>query len=521
MFLIMSAAYIEQELQAEFGKIPPAFLPLGNKRLYERQIELAKEKYSVAISIPLSYKISAIDEKYFCENEVSVIRIPDNLSLGQSLITAINMSNIDFESSLDILFGDTLLSSLPDGENIITTATALGEYNWKNIDEIKPLEKNGLYNKRVISGFFRFQYPRQLLRSLSLKHADFFEGITDYKDSISVSLVHTNDWLDFGHVNTYFQSKAQFTTEKSFNELKINKRYIEKSSIKKLKIQAESNWFDNIPSEMRIYTPAYLGASKFDGNFSYKLEYLYLSALNELYVYGELSISVWDDVISKCIEFIKDCLKYRPTVHQSKNINQLNELLKLKTLERIEKYRQESNFDLDKKRYFNGLEAISVAEIINSIDKYLPEDNGEWIGLLHGDFCFSNILYDFRGKSIRVINPRGINTNNEFTIFGDVRYDIAKLSHSIIGLYDLLISEFYHLDYDEDEIKFSLELNTEMNGLQKLFLDAVETEFDLSFKTLLSMQIHLFLSMLPLHSDCKKRQQAILANVYRLYHKID
>ena len=33
MFLIMSAAYVGQDLQSEFGKIPPSFLPLGNKTL--------------------------------------------------------------------------------------------------------------------------------------------------------------------------------------------------------------------------------------------------------------------------------------------------------------------------------------------------------------------------------------------------------------------------------------------------------------------------------------------------------
>ena len=34
MLLIMSAAYVDQELQSEFGLIPPAFLPVGNKPLY-------------------------------------------------------------------------------------------------------------------------------------------------------------------------------------------------------------------------------------------------------------------------------------------------------------------------------------------------------------------------------------------------------------------------------------------------------------------------------------------------------
>ncbi|WP_349333112.1 hypothetical protein [Campylobacter jejuni] len=42
MILITSAKYLSSDFTLEFGKIPPSFLPLGNKRLYEYQIELFK-----------------------------------------------------------------------------------------------------------------------------------------------------------------------------------------------------------------------------------------------------------------------------------------------------------------------------------------------------------------------------------------------------------------------------------------------------------------------------------------------
>ncbi|EOH3326653.1 capsular biosynthesis protein, partial [Campylobacter jejuni] len=42
MILITSAKYSFSDFTLEFGKIPPSFLPLGNKRLYEYQIELFK-----------------------------------------------------------------------------------------------------------------------------------------------------------------------------------------------------------------------------------------------------------------------------------------------------------------------------------------------------------------------------------------------------------------------------------------------------------------------------------------------
>ena len=46
----MSGAFVGQELESEFGKIPPSFLPLGNKRLFQHQIKLAPEDVDIFIS---------------------------------------------------------------------------------------------------------------------------------------------------------------------------------------------------------------------------------------------------------------------------------------------------------------------------------------------------------------------------------------------------------------------------------------------------------------------------------------
>ena len=57
MILIASAAYLDTEFQIEFGKLPPAFLPIGNRRLYERQLVAIKNKFpdeDIYISLPES-----------------------------------------------------------------------------------------------------------------------------------------------------------------------------------------------------------------------------------------------------------------------------------------------------------------------------------------------------------------------------------------------------------------------------------------------------------------------------------
>ena len=52
----------------------------------------------------------------------------------------------------------------------------------------------------------------------------------------------------------------------------------------------------------------------------------------------------------------------------------------------------------------------------------------------HGDPCFSNIIYDRKSNLIKFIDPRGANDKAE--LYMHELYDIAKISHSILGNYD-------------------------------------------------------------------------------------
>ena len=67
MLLITSAAYIDQGLKTEFGKIPPSFLPLQNKRLFEHQFKISDEK-QIHLSVPDSYNISKVDLELLNKN---------------------------------------------------------------------------------------------------------------------------------------------------------------------------------------------------------------------------------------------------------------------------------------------------------------------------------------------------------------------------------------------------------------------------------------------------------------------
>ena len=121
---------------------------------------------------------------------------------------------------------------------------------------------------------------------------------------------------------------------------------------------------------------------------------------------------------------------------------------------------------------------------------------------MHGDFCFSNIFYDFRADTIRVVDPRGYVADGHPTIFGDIRYDIAKLYHSVIGGYDS--NHLWHLLIRESNINRPANQLSRTAHLMERQADFRQRTFgglEVSDSAAEPISILLFLSMLPLHAD--------------------
>ncbi|MFA0013654.1 capsular biosynthesis protein [Vibrio lentus] len=523
MFLIMAGAYIGQELRSEFGKIPPTFLPLGNKRLFQHQLNLIPEGQSIYMSVPETYNISEIDKNRLDEHNVKVVEIPDDLSLGQSLVVSLNLISKPLEDSLHILFGDTLLKTLPEGDDVIATSKINDSYDWSAVSDnsIDWLSESKGYiddlQNNIVCGYFKFSQPRILIRSIIKAKWFFLEGLNRYHNDIGITSVHVNNWLDFGHVNTYYHSKAEFTTQRSFNNLVINSKWIEKSSFKNKKIKAEANWFSSIPAMMQRFVPQFLGEKYLEnGHYSYKLEYLHNTALNELFVFSEVPDLIWNKIINHCLDFIDECFTYEaPLDKVSTNIDQL---FGEKTNERLNEFEKIKNIGKKDIWSFNNTSTISIDDILELSNKWLPTTS-QASSLMHGDFCFSNILYDFRTDRVKTIDPRGLTPDGEITIYGDVRYDLAKLSHSILGMYDWIISGYYsvNIDYNKKSIELNIDGESKHKETQALFIELVEIRYGLTALNLYAMQLQLFLSMLPLHVDDKNRQDALFANAFRLY----
>ena len=136
---------------------------------------------------------------------------------------------------------------------------------------------------------------------------------------------------------------------------------------------------------------------------------------------------------------------------------------------------------------------------------------------MHGDFCFSNILFNFRVRRIKVIDPRGYVEPGKPSLFGDFRYDLAKFVHSIIGRYDNIVAGRYVLQARGHDFDIRFEPTPQQAWLEgelnHLTIEGVPADG----MVVRAIMTGLFLSMLPLHADRPDRQRAFIANALRLY----
>ncbi|MGL4475286.1 MAG: phosphotransferase [Shewanella sp.] len=519
MYLITSAALISHDLQSEFGPLPPSFLPVGNQRLFHYQLALIPSNRRIILTLPEGFELGAYDQQVLMQHQVEVLFLPAQLCLGESVVYALNLIEFNPQTPLYILHGDTLVDHLDIEPDSIGISQIDSNYDWAEyLPETGRLQqysdKRPPASNLIANGVFSFANPRALVRHLIQANWNFIDGINGYHKEHKLTPVQFDTWYDFGHGHTYYQSKSRMTTQRSFNEMQICGQIVTKSSHKKIKLAAEIHWYQAIPGDLRRYTPQLLASQETDNSVQYSIEYLHLTALNELYVFSQLPAFAWRNILKACGNFLKQAQQY-PQPEQLT----LTDLFIGKTQERLQEFATEQLIALDSPLIINGETVCSINELARLSAAYLPTDNGN-INVLHGDFCFSNILYDFRTCEIKVIDPRGLDANNQMSIYGNSYYDIAKLAHSILGLYDVIIAGYFEAELVDNKLDFKLVISKRRQQIMHDFINMMQQEFALNSQQLYAMQIQLFLSMLPLHQDRPDRQLGFIGNAYRLFAKM-
>jgi fructosamine-3-kinase len=512
MLIINSGGYVTPEFQVEFGKIPPCMLPIGNRKLVEHQVARLREAFptkKIILTLPDTFRPAINEQALLSSLDINPVFVPEQFGLVDSLLYVLN-SHDAVEGTVSLLHGDTLITEFPQESNVVGVAETNDDYPWET-------ENVAEGNELVWCGYFAFSNIRSFVKALALSKGDFVRAVRKYAETHELKLRTIPQWHDLGHVNTYFKSRACITTQRSFNSLDIRSGVLTKRGEPAIKIEAEAHWFANLPVSMRRFAPQLIDSgTDAEGATYYSLEYLPMTPLNEIFVHGHNPVFFWARILKLLGEYFQTARASHPnSVDSAKIAEDARMLYREKTLSRLGEFSRARGIRLDVPTRYGRRTLPSVMEIAKQcIDLACASNCVSAIG--HGDLCFSNLLFDSRGDSIKVIDPRGLSQKREFTIYGDQKYDLAKLCHSFIGLYDFIIAGRYRLVNEEGGSKIEFDLDDRLIAIQRLFANA-QLIPGVSFANVMPHTVLLFLSMLPLHADQPQRQQALFVNALRLY----
>lgn len=127
-----------------------------------------------------------------------------------------------------------------------------------------------------------------------------------------------------------------------------------------------------------------------------------------------------------------------------------------KTMERLRQIEDLVPFAREKTIRVNGKVCRNVYFHKRELEKKLDRLVCSQFYFIHGDCTFSNLMVREDGSPV-LIDPRGYFGFTE--LYGDVRYDWAKLYYSIVGNYDRFNLKQFWLDIGKDEVSLQIQSN--------------------------------------------------------------
>ncbi len=282
---------------------------------------------------------------------------------------------------------------------------------------------------------------------------------------------------------------------------------ITKSSKNKEKIFNEINWFKNIPVDLQIFTPRLIDNKTTRDVASYSLEFYGYQSLADFFVFGSLYPQIWHNIINKLLDIINLFRTHKAYLPYS----YYHDIYYKKTLERLEKMETDRSWKKLKEQneiFINGRKYNNINHFIKLLEKavkklYIKKE----MTFIHGDLCLSNILFDPINRIFKFIDPRG--HFGVASIYGDIKYDIAKLRHSFSGFYDFIISDTFEFK-EESDSSFIFHNHTEKIHHEIAdYFDAQLIKRGYDLEQIKLIEALLFLSMTPLHDDHPARQKAM------------
>lgn len=476
------------------------------------------------MTVPEDYVIAPVDRRALEAAGIGLLPQPPRLSLPDAIGNAVTRSRP--QGPLRILYGDTLVgmgaADLPADTVAVQDTTA--NYPWAFVEEdgrggvfFSDTPPQRLDKRRVVCGYYHFADADLL--ATACHEPTIVKALQFYNDRRPLTCQEAASWLDFGHLPLYYRSKKDMLVKRVFNELTYEDNILVKRSADTAKMRAEANWFEHLPGPLQLHVPRYGGRIERNHQAGYGLEYLYAPLLSDLSVFGALPLVSWLEIIQSCFAFIEKCHAERPPAGAPEAspafaTQFFDEVIVAKTRARIATFCTQSGIAPDSRITLNGTTHAPLTEVAERLIALVPPTTPEHVRFWHGDLFFGNMFYDFTAQRILCIDPRGQLGGGQLCLWGDLRYDLAKLAHSIVGHYDKILLGRSVLEVeDKDPLvwRFSVDAEDTAARIGDIFFAYLHETCRVERHEILAMTALLFLSMLPLHYDSPERQRHLLA----------
>ncbi|MCC6132333.1 MAG: hypothetical protein IT186_20615 [Acidobacteria bacterium] len=316
-------------------------------------------------------------------------------------------------------------------------------------------------------------------------------------------------WLDCGNPDSQAASHRALLQSRAFNELHFDDvtGTITKRSENAAKLIDEINYQRLLPPDLAVLFPRITRFSV-DWNEPFvEMEYYGYPTLSEAFVFENVDSGVWGRVFEHLFLILTTrFMSYRRPVEPETALSMYLD----KTRSRLRTVTEpKALLDLihfPERVRLNGRSIPNITQLLDSLEPRIRDLAGTMQGcIIHGDFCFSNILYDLRSRLCKLIDPRG--SFGAIGIYGDPRYDVAKLYHSVRGFYDFIVNDLFRVAVGEGAINLEIRCRPWHLEVRKRFERIFFQRFDKAEIVLITGL--LFASMLPLHFDGPDRQLAI------------
>lgn len=534
--IIPSAKLVPEELQ-KLGKLPAIIYPINQKIVFDYIYEQYKN-LPAKVDIICYENADKVERRLrkVVGNEIKVRRLPELHDLGYTILYAIE--NID--EPVVINFADTIvMDPIVDisGDAFFYQEDYMSE-TWTYFDEESGIVTH-IYDKEAINekikkklfvGVFKIinthdfrECLRNAVQQKNKKVNSFYQALERYSQKHPMQAVLTNNWFDIGHEDKYYNSKLEVRA-REFNHITIDKNrgILKKTSDDKDKFIGEIKWYLKLPADVEYVRPRIFNYSTSYINPYVSMEYYAYHTAHELFLYGDLTLQQWIDIFNR-IRFVCDDFK-RYTVQDDNIRPALEEMYLSKTLQRFEKMKKDERFItfFESPIVVNGERYLPLNEIIIALEKAIPEMlyDVDTFNIVHGDLCFANIMVDSNFSFIKVIDPRG--KFGTYDIYGDFRYELAKLFHSVDGKYDFIIKDLFDLDYNSEAacINYRIQDRKRDFNLYKVFLDTFSSEVGGDLKKIELIEALLFLSMIPLHGESIRHQMVMLGTGLEILNRV-